>query len=288
MADIYKFTLIFSFTPNTQLEGIASPGRQGGFSESYWIGRPTTLNERLAWADARGALMAEDVAIIGYRENKYSYTSNKLTPGATTVGALFRPGGQLISTNSPDDALRILAVTAVTNHNWTFFIRAIPDNQIASGQYIPGVQFKGDLGKYLDMLKTGGQIGQNIKWLGRDPTTPKVRVLSWNLEAGKLVVGGNLGVANGTDFIRFNRVYGSAGQPIKGSYLVTASVINPDFTVTYTLQNGPAGSVATPSGTCRKDQIAVADIQTCAVRTLGERKAGRPSLAYRGRRTRSR
>lgn len=288
MADVYKFTLVCQFNPDTTLFGTDTPGRQGGFTESYWIARATTGDERAKWADLRAALMGADAQILGYRETKYTYSGNKMTPGNTQVGILLRPGVQGNRTNSPDDCLRILARTVATNHNWTFFIRCIPDNVVDSGQAFLQGDYRANLGNYLACLTTGAQIGQKALWVGRDPTTPKARVFSWNVVANQLVVSGDLGVIPGTDFIRLNRVYGLSGAPLKGSYLCTGKANNPDGSISYTLQNGPSGVAPTPSGTCRKDIIAQAEMATNDVRLVGERKVGRPSLAYRGRRTRSR
>lgn len=288
MPDVYKFSLIFEFTPDTTRGGNLTVGRQGGFSENYWITRPTTANERGKWANLRARLLAGDCAIIGYREAKYTYNGNKMTPQGVTVGTLFRPGGNLITTNSPDDALRILAKCDAANHAWTFFIRSIPDENIVSGQYVPNPDFNASLIDYLADLVAGVDIGQKIQFVGRDPTTPKARVLSYGVVANQLVVNANLALNNGQDFIRFNRVYDAAGAPIKGVFLVVNQVQNPDNTTTYTLQQGPAQVAPRPSGTVRKDAILTSPINAADVRIVGERKVGRPSLAYRGRRTRSR
>lgn len=288
MAIVYKFSLVFQFNPDTTLWGSDTPGKTGGFTESYWIQNATTAEQRGKWADQRAALLGADAIILGYRETRYTFEGNKMTPGNTQVGVLNRPGKPDARTNSPDDALRILARTNVTNHNWTFFIRCIPDDAIKSGQAFLNGDFSIDLNKYLSNLTTGIDIGQPVCWVGRDPSTTKARVLSWNVLPNILTVTADLGVQNGTDFIRFNRVYANSGLPLKGSYLVTARVANPDGSISYTLQAGPAGIVARPSGTCRKDAIAMQTMNTNTVRVVGERKVGRPSLAYRGRRTRTR
>ena len=288
MPNIYKFSLIFSFTPNTELSGVLLPGRSGGYTESYWISRATTPEERGKWANLRASLLAEDGSIIGYREALYSYQGNKITPQGVSTGVLFRPGSQLITTNSPDDALRVQARCDAANHNWTFFIRAVPDNQIASGQFVPGVVWLGALNSYLADLITGVDIGQKINFLGRDPTTPKARVLAWNMVPNILKVNANLALNNGQDFLRFNRVYDAAGAPVKGSFLVVGQVANVDGTVDYTLQMGPGQVVNRPSGTVRKDAILASPINRAEPKLIAERKVGRPSLAYRGRRTRSR
>lgn len=288
LANIYKFSLIFSFTPDTTVGNILAPGRSGGFSESYWVSRPTTADERNKWANGRAQLLAGDIAITSYREALYTYSGNKMTPQGVTVGNLFRPGGNLITTNSPDDALRCLARCDAANHTWNLFIRAVPDENITSGQFTPRPDWLASLNNYLADLITGADIGQKINFLGRDPTTAKARVLAYNVAPGVVKVNANLALNNGQDFIRFNRVYDAAGQPVKGTYLVVNQVANADGTVDYTIQGGPTTTVVRPSGTVRKDSILASPCNKIDVRIVGERKVGRPSLAYRGRRTRSR
>jgi hypothetical protein len=288
MPAIRKFTLIFGFEPDPLAWGVEAPGRAGGWSESYWITQPTTRQQRQIWAEQRAGMLATDCAVIGYRETPYIYNGNKLIPGHATVGTIINGGALAAGTNSPDDALRIRATAGAVPVSWFLWLHAVPDDCIQSGQFTPSNEYKNALQVYLTSLTGQGLIGQQIQWLGRDPTKVSQRVLSVDPQLQHITTQVTLGAVAGQDFIRLRRVYDDNNIPIQGTYFVVAVVNNANGSVTYTVQGLPAQTRTTPSGTARVDSISSSNCTFCEVSSLGERKVGRPTSLRRGRRTKVR
>lgn len=286
MPIVYKATMIFRFTPDAALFNIAAPGKVGGFSESYWFPQAVTKIGFQNWANKRANLMGADVQITGWRQTPYTYTNNKLIPGRSSVGVLSKFGLNKWRTNSADDALRILATANSVPVSFNVFLHAPPDDVIDSGQYIGG----NDFGENFDAFTAAFLAGGNAPiWVGRDPTQIAQQVVAVDGAAHTITTQASIAAVAMANYVRLRRVYDDNGIPITGSYLCTLVTPNvADGSVTYRLAGLPARTRITPSGTARIDRIAQAPITTLDVRSLGERKAGRPSGLYRGRRTRTR
>ena len=287
MATIFKFSWIFRFDPDTTIADVSTPGKVGGLSENYWVPREPLAAERQTWANLRAACMAADMTITGWRLTQYDYTRNVATPQAAQVGTLFKPGAQGFVTNSPDDALRVQGVATLGRHSWTFFLRGLPDICITSAQYVATVSFDGPIRAYLAALTSGTGIGQVISFFGRDPTTTVGRVLALGAGPQQVLSSSDLGVTSNQDSVIFHRAYDQNKRPVKGTYLVTAQAPQAGGAVLYTLA-GLAPVINTqPSGSIRKAQLVASPAISATIKSVGERKAGRPLLAYRGRRTRT-
>jgi hypothetical protein len=289
MPTVYKYSLVFNFQPDV-LQGAVTPPHLGGFSENYWYANPLTQAQVTALATARAQMLSYDVSIVGWRTTPYVYTVNRLQPQPSTAGALPLQGDfDEKGTNSPEDCLRIAAVAGVLA-KWTMFLHAIPDDLIESNQYIPNRAFNLALAAWLNLSK-GGAAPQlpAMSWVGRDKTQPLVRVLSVNPIAGTIVTSGNTGAVAGTNFIRLHRVYADTGVPIQGTFFVVGPVtIGAGGVYTYPVQGLPALTCSVPRGTARNDLLATAPLTLATASILSERKVGRPSLLFRGRRSKQR
>lgn len=286
MPSIFKSTLIFDFATG-DAPGIEIIGRGAGWSESVWLPGQITPETYSAWADVRCSLATNDIRITGWRTTPYEYDNNKLIPKRATVGQLFKSGTLSKIIADPDTALLLKATANNQLSSYPIWIHAIPFEMCKSGAYTPSRPFAANLGRYITFLRTG-QGGFVAQWFGRDPTLPSLRVLAVDGVLHTITVAGNLAVANNTDYIRLHRVYSDANQPIKGSFLVTNQVAGVGGAMTYTLAGLPNSTRITPSGTARKDRLAQSVTTSIVASEIADRKVGRPSRLYRGRRSRVR
>lgn len=289
MPSIAKHSLIFTFNPDI-LDGAVTPPHLGGWTENYWYPNPLTLPQLTVLANARAQMLSYDCAITGYRITPYTYTINRMLPGPSQAGVMPQQGSfDQVGTNSPEDVLRI-SCKAGTTAAWTMFLHAIPDALIESNQFLPTRNFVRLLGQWIQDMKGAQQVlNVAMYWVGRDKTQPSVRVLSVNPIAGTIVTQAATGGVAGTNFIRLHRVYDDAGRPITGSFFITAGpVAGVGGIQTYTVQGLPNQTCTVPRGTCRNDLINSAPLTFSEANILSERKAGRPTLLFRGRRSKQR
>jgi hypothetical protein len=288
MANIYKLSLIFRFQAEPGAPGVIVGGRIGGWTENFWF--PSLLpNAAIAVvAVKRAALLCPDCAVIGWRQTPYTYTNNKLLPGKSTVGTFFSAGKQAGTTNSPEDTMRCQAVATNPPVSWNMNLHAIPDDLIESAQFLQNNNFQIPFANWVTTLLGQTANVPQAYWLGRDPTQQAQRVLTVNGNASTLSCATVANVVPGVSYLRLRRVYDDNGNPIKGSFFVTAAAAPVLGITTYTLAGLPGLNRTTPSGTCRLDLIATGPMTGLSYRSLSERKIGRPTLLYRGRRARSR
>lgn len=283
MALIYKTSLIFRFSPSQDIFNVKSAGRVGGWTESLWFPNKLTEAQIAKLANARAGMMGADCEIVGWRITPYTYAGNRMIPGKAQPGVLSVVGGIGTFTNSPNDALRIQMTAGAIPATFTYFIHAMPDDSIDSGQYIEGPPFTNKFNLWASGLVAGIDAGTPPLWVGRDPTQIAQRVLSFDGATSKLTTEAATGAAAPADFIRLRRVYDDNNNPVVGAFRVSALVNNGDGSVTYTLAGFPNKTRTTPSGTARKDLINSSVITSIDIRLLAERKVGRPTSQYRGR-----
>jgi len=291
MPSIYKATLLFRFRPDTAVQGTLIPGRVAGWSESFWFQQPLTATQFTVLGNTRVKMCAPDVQIVGWRQTRYDYAGNRLTPYHAQVGTLAMTGKSSGDTNSPEDTLRIRVSAAGVPITFTQYLHAIPDDLIESGEYVQSNQFVGNMNSWVTLL-TGQLAGSpGAYWLGRDPTQVSQRVVAVSGNpANPLTIRtqASINITPGADYIRLRRVYDDAHKPIKGTFLCTAAAVQVDGTWLYTVIGLPNQTRSTPSGTARKDVILVSQVTAYQPVLLSSRKVGRPTSLYRGRRTSSR
>lgn len=292
MANLWKLSYIMNFAPGT-VRGSSSPGRFGGVSENYWLANQPGLTQIQDAAVARAGMLASDMTIAGFKLTPYTSQGNKLTPKASIAGFLNFGGSFSGFTNTPDDCLKLDAYANAVPVKWPIYIHAVPDAIVSSDQYVPtgaaGGSWAAALSLWLSQLTTPGtKLGGVIQWVGRDPTQVAQRVVNVNGPGGTIKTAAACAGVVATSFLRLRRVYDDNGNPIKGTFYVTAVAIAGDGSATYTVTGMPNQSRTTPSGTARNDLIANSPATSLTAKVISERKAGRPSLLFRGRRTKSR
>lgn len=276
-----RVALLFSLTTDPSDRGSASP-HSGGWSESFFIPgnafQPPAFFT--AWGQSRSGLLAGEATISGYRQQLVTISGNKLIPGGTAGGVLNIPGSFGSDLSAPQAALMVNFAVAAQPQNLRHRLAGIPKSQVTGGEYQPTTAMKAAVTKYTTFVSSG--IFEGVV---RDLTQPDARVKG--LAAGVLTTISATGAAQ-KDYIRLRRVKDDSGNPVEGSFLVLAVVVNADTTVSYTLFGAPAQAVSTPNGTARKDLLAEAIIQSGAVNRLVARKIGRPFVLFRGRRSKRR
>ncbi len=283
MPIVYKTSLIFRFSPSQDLFNVKIAGRVGGWTESLWFAAKLTEVQIGKLANSRAGMLGADCEIIGWRITPYTYIRNKMIPAKAQPGVLSVVGGISTFTNSPNDALRVQMTAGTIPATFTYFIHAMPDNTVDSGQFIEGPPFTPKFNLWASGLLGGIDTGTPPLWVGRDPTQVAQRVLSFDGPTKTLITEAATGALDPADFIRLRRVYDDNNNSITGSYRVSSLVNNVDGTVSYVLAGFPNKTRTTPSGTARKDIINSAPITSLDIRLLAERKVGRPTSQYRGR-----
>jgi hypothetical protein len=273
-----RISLLLAVTTDPTDRVAASP-HSGGWSESFYApgNQFAALPFFVLWANQRANILAGECAVVGYRQQLFTISQNKLLPGGSAGGALNVPGGWPNDLNAPQDSLMVNFQVAGQPQNIRHRLPGIPDSQVSAGEYQPNATFKAALTKYIQLITAGV-----FEALVHDLTQPDARVRS--LAGAALTTQSATGAIAG-GYIRFRRVKDDIGRPVEGAFLVTAVVANADGSFTYTLFDPPLQTVSTPNGTCRHDLLVEANIVGGNPNRLVIRKVGRPFAQYRGRRS---
>lgn len=281
---LFKQTLIMEFFSAPGQPGAVTGGRDGGWSESAWSAAAIPPGEFQTWAATRAALLPADCAVIGWRQTPLLITGNRIQPQKSQSGALFAQGIFNPVSTDPETALLITATANAVPASFTYFLHALPYLVISSNCYVPTRAFSQAFTRYATFM-TAANGGVPSLWLGRDQTQLAQQVQAINPILGTITTSLPIGVAV-NDWIRLRRVYAGPNQPVKGTFQCTAVVVNANGSATYTVLGLPPLTVTRPSGTARKDLIATSPINSFVPREVGDRKIGRPSKLFRGRRPR--
>ena len=157
-------------------------------------------------------------------------------------------------------------------------MRGLPDDFVKTGEYAPTTVYKGQVTQYSNVM-SGGNVG----FCGRDRSQPAVRVMS--LTGPTLVLDGVIPNGAVGSWIRFNRVYDQAGNPVQGTFQITALA---NLGLTVTISPNPGQTVSVPSGTVRLDQIIFTLYSSYTPEKVVVRKVGKSTNSYRGRRSKRR
>ncbi|MGC2449638.1 MAG: hypothetical protein WA477_18475, partial [Candidatus Sulfotelmatobacter sp.] len=274
-------TLLMALTTDPQNRAVAAP-HSGGWSESFYIAgtTPLPLTPLFVLANARAALLASECTIVGYRSQLVTISGNRLLPGGTGGGSLNVPGQTGNAIGAVQSALMVNLQLNGQPTTVRHRLAGMPDNNVVFGEYAGNNPYPGGLTKWFNVLQTYGAGG-----IVRDISgNPEARVVS--LAGAVLTTQSTTGAAVG-DYIILRRVRDENGDPVTGSYLVSAAAVVGGM-FTYTLLNPPAQTVTKPNGTCRRDVLTFAAYTGLNVGRLVYRKIGRPFQQYRGRRSRTR
>jgi hypothetical protein len=268
-----RLSLLMQVTTDpTNLVDAAS--HTGGWSEGIWF--PVAITDPLAlvnpYVAVRAPLLPNGATIVGWRVANFDVLGNKLIPAGTSTGKLNVPGSSSALTDLPQVALELSGASAGGPNTNRMTLRCIPDSMMVHGEYQPTTAFKRKVGEFCNQLTLGGGAG----FVGRDKSRPSQRVES--IAANVVKLGGSIGAAPGTDYMRFNRVRDTQGNPIEKVVKVIAFVAPGTYTV-----EGLDGITAGNSGTARTDALKFFDLSSLVPVRAVVRKIGRPFAAYRGR-----
>lgn len=274
-------TLLMQVTTDPQNRAVSAP-HSGGWSESFYIAGTTPITGKLLnnLATQRANLLASECTIVGYRSQLVTISGNRLLPGGTGGGSLNFPGGGGGNIGGVENSLMVNFTLNGQPTTVRHRLAGLPDIQVVFGEYAGNVPYPNALNVYLGALTDVGAGG-----IVRDISgNPEARVVS--LAGAVLTTQSTTGAAVG-DYIILRRVRDENGDPVTGSYLVSAAAVVGGM-FTYTLLNPPGQTVTKPNGTCRRDVLTFASYTGLNVGRLVYRKIGRPFQQYRGRRSRSR
>jgi hypothetical protein len=282
MTIVTRMTALFSLTTTPVNRATANP-HTGGWSESWWTTQsgPTLATSFTNLLKLRAALLPASAQITGSRQSTFTIQGNRLIPGPTSSSEQNFPGNANYVTDLPQAALQLKGYgDSVSNHN-SFYLRGIPDAMIVGGEYSPTRPFGNAVSAFKAALV--GPWG----FVARDLSQPRLQVLALVQATPPppnqaiLQLAGVLAGVAANSFLRFSRVYGSDGNPIKGAFAVT----QPPVGNLYTLQMPNVNPVFRPSGTARLDLLTYIAYSSVAYNRAGVKKVGRPSEGYRGRRS---
>jgi hypothetical protein len=276
-----KFTMLIQ-----DATAISSPNapvhRIGGFSESWYFpgtniqaaltaafqGAPNVAGPGLCIA--RAGLLPVGSGIIGQRVQVVD------PPGLSQSLSMNFPGSSGNPTNAPQVSLLCKVPGLGVRNIRRVVLRALPQINVAEGEYSPTYGFQNALLLYASQLQS---------WLfrGRDLAQPTNNVLTISTVG---IVTTQLGVTYAPlDMVRISKSRDS-GSNLRGGLFQIASV-GPGPNV-FTLLNWPYGS--TTGGSVRKNAIVypMVDSANFTVGRVITRRVGRPFVAFRGRRSRKR
>lgn len=271
-------TLLFAVTTTAKDPTQAAP-HSGGWSESFYVGGNAFNDVSIfkKWATQRALLLSGLASVIGYRQQLYTLSGNKLLPGGSGGGVFFFPGNYAGDLNAPQDSLQLNFVVTSQPNSIRHRIAAVPDTIISGGEYNGDTTYQGYLSQYFNVV-----VSLGFGAVTRDLTKPDATVRS--ITGGVITTNTSTGAAL-NQYIRLRRVKDNLGHPVEGTFLVAAIVNNADGSVAYTVINPPTQTVSNPNGTARLDVLVFNSFSSGSVGRLVVRKVGRPFAAYRGRRS---
>jgi hypothetical protein len=249
-----------------------------GWSESFWTNLNASAYTPL-WNDIRNkraTLLPVSAAIVGFRVQSFTISGNKLLPGGATSGRLNIPGNASNITDLPQVSLMLNCLAGGGNPNSSrMVLRGMPDAIMIGGEYQPTPAFAGQV-----TLLCNAFTGFNFGFIGRDLAQAAVRVnkIVANVITLDAMPGTGLNVG---DFIRFHRVTDDNGDPVKGAFVVT-QIAGLQITVL-----GLDATLSQPSGTLRRDLLAMFNFGNVTPIRAIVKKVGRPFEQYRGRRSKT-
>ncbi len=270
MAVAYKLSFVFQNISG--VAGGAAQQRTGSWSESVYSGDPlnSVINSFRRFASARAGLLPFSAAIVGFRSQQVNPVGGVQTQAVSYPGTLF-------ATDVPQMALLFSVRANGVSNVRRMKIACIPDSVIVLGEYAPpaGSQFPPALAAYFREL-------QGWQMAGRDLTSV-AKQLKTISSAGAYTTGEDF-VAPVNSQVKVLSAINANGDKVSGRFEVG---------------DGAALRAGTlrkwPFGDCTNGKIVnyvpIFPIMTTTPAPTvlaAQRKIGRPSLGYRGRRSKRR
>jgi len=271
-----KITYLFDFRSDPA-DREQAQSHNGGWSESIWqtADSPDKDNIRQL-AQTRALLLPSTARIVGYRAQQFTNAGSHLVAGGSSTALLGLIGPQAAVPDIPQSALSLVATSSGNANTRRFTIRAIPDTQIAGGEWQPFPIYVQFLTRYRNSLIQGGWV-----FPARDFTTAVHDIESISNGVLKLV-GAPAGYAVG-DRVLLKKCRDVNGNPVVGTFKVLAVA-----GALITLGGIDVETEVIATGQATRVVIAFRDIDDVQVGRAVVRKIGRPFEQYRGRASRRR
>lgn len=268
----YKYTMIFNY-----LSGSGNPGDlnlKGGFSESVY--RPTAtdadLNAFKALARIRARMLPLRAYISGLRRQRVDPSGPGNTVSVNYPGGA---GGGNWASDIPQMAL-LLRVNGVDVTNVrSMRLRAIPDDMVTLGEFKPEPLFRTFLLAYLTAL--GGW-----RFRGSDLTQPEIALTSIAADGTYTAAADITPTVNG--YVKIKNTVSDDGFDYNGRYKVRSVTSNR----VGRLFKWNGGDVLQGTISLVVPVYPVIAGNADSISRMVAAKVGRPSLGYRGRRSRRR
>lgn len=269
----YKLSMIFNYVSGSTNAGWFNI--PGGFSESVYYGDISTATvtafKRLC--QKRAALLPTRSSITGIRLQSVDPKGSANTRRVNYAG----PNNTEWNADVPQMGLLFSVPASGLANVSRRRLAAIPDPQVSYGEYSP-------FGTYRAMMST--YLAELNGWLmkGRDLTQTIANVVS--VSAGGVVTCTVAPAYALNDKVTIRSTVQADGKKVSGTFVVQVGTSGD----TFTLKNWPYG--ATTKGTCQKYVPIYPAMVTTGLDqdtfTIVQRKIGRPSRKYVGRRSRRR
>lgn len=274
---IFKCTFLFNGPTGPGAGGGASTEtRVAGWSESLYLSATNvtvSTPQVLAFLNRRSLLLPDNSRITGVRIADVSAV------GKAQLFAVNYPGPGGRPTDYPSIALLCTAGTSAGNNVRRFTIRSIPDDQVTFGEFTPDAGYLANLTNFFNI----GLNGWSFKAL--DLSTANLPIV--DITTGGLLTSTALypGIAVGDEIRIYKTVPGATFQKTS----LNATVLNfLPLTNQIQLLNWKLG--ACEGGSYRKLTYFYPpiDVTTVVASRIVTRKVGRPSIGFRGRRSKRR
>jgi hypothetical protein len=267
----YRYTMIFQYISGITLG--AGLNLKGGWSESVYRSSfsPQLLTAFQGLAQTRAALLPIGAFISGLRVQQVDPSGASQTYAASYGNPSGVNGPQQ---DIPQMALLLKARSNSTNNVRNMRIAAVPDNQVTAGEFVPTQSYQFAMAFWFTAMSNWSMRAQDL-----GQPTGKIATVS---SVGLVTLNTAVAITAGT-LVKVKRTV-DAFQNVKGgTYLATAVTVS-----TVQLQGWQWGSCT--GGTIQPFVIVypTMTLNWNSVARIVTRKIGRPSLGYRGRRSKRR
>lgn len=269
----YRCSMIFNYISGAAI-GTGWLNLKGGWSESVYSTSfsPATVASFRNFAQARASLLPASAYIAGFRFQGIDPSSGANTQAVNYPG----PGNTVTNAQDLPQSSLLLRVAAAGRTNVrSMRITAIPDAQLNYGEWNPGGPYQIAMGNFLTQLS-----GWNMRVQDLTQTVWSVASIT---QGGLVTTVLNSGLAIG-QYVKIKRTLDAFGNYKGGKYQITGTPAANQLQ----LANWNYG--ASTGGVVQQFVIVYPVIvaNESSISRAVVRKVGRPSLGYRGRRSKRR
>jgi len=269
----YKYTMIFKYVSGGAIgQGL---NLAGSWSESVYYTTYSTVNFNAfqTLAVARCSILGTSAFISGLRVQGVDPSSGANTSSVHYVNPAVTSD---FYSDIPQMALLLRARSSTSSNVRSMRLAGIPDSQVSYGEYVPSFAFKTNMAVFLSLLN-------GWKFRAQDLSQPTATIKTIDGTGNVVLNGVGLTLAvNG--LVKVKRTTDAFGNLKGGTYAVQSITSATQFQ----LQKWNLGPCT--NGTMQNFVIIYPTILTDnnTISRVVPRKVGRPSLGYRGRRSKKR